>query len=72
MKRTVSELLMLLFEGGNISIDAGDYTVLDIRTLVDAMTKSQGYLELRNCGQLHMSDLLMLVRYGKNNIKFVL
>lgn len=72
MKRTVSELLMLLREGGNISIDANEYTVLDIRTLVASISKSQGSLELRNCDKLHTSDLLMLVRYGKNNIKFVL
>jgi len=71
MKRTISELILLLREGGNISIDAQDYSVNDIRTLLSALSGSTGSLEVRNCDKFHTSDLLMLIRYGKNNLKMV-
>lgn len=71
MKRTISELILLLREGGNISIDAQEYSVVDIRTLLNALSGANGSLEVRNCDKFHTSDLLMLVRYGKNNLKLV-
>ena len=71
MKRTISELILLLREGGNLSIDAHEYSVVDIRTLIMALSNSKGSLEVRNCDRFHTSDLLMLVRFGKNNIKLV-
>lgn len=71
MKRTISELILLLKEGGNISIDAQEYSVVDIRTLLSALSGSNGSLEVRNCDKFHTSDLLMLVRYGKGNFKLV-
>lgn len=71
MKRTISELILLLREGGNLSIDAQEYSVIDIRTLLSALSGSTGSLEVRNCDKFHTSDLLMLVRYGKKNLKLV-
>ena len=71
MKRTISELIMLLREGGNLSIDAQEYSVVDIRTLLSTLASSKGSLELRNCGKFHTSEILMLVRYGKDNLKII-
>lgn len=71
MKRTVAELILLLKEGGNLSIDANEYTLLDIRTLISALSNSNGSLEVRNCEKFHTSELLMLVRYGKNNLRLI-
>lgn len=63
---------MLLREGGNISIDSTEYSVMDIRVLLSALPNSKGTLELRNCEKFHTSDLLMLVRYGKENLKIII
>ena len=63
---------MLLREGGNISIDSTEYSVMDIRVLLSALPNSKGMLELRNCEKFHTSDLLMLVRYGKENLKIII
>ena len=71
MRRTITELLMLLREGGNISIDSTEYSVMDIRKLLNALSNSKGKLELRNCDRFHTSELLMLVRYGKDNLKMI-
>lgn len=71
MRRTISELILLLREGGNISIDAQEYTIVDIRTLLSALYGSNGSLEIRNCDKFHTSELLMLVRYGRNNLRLV-
>lgn len=71
MKRTISELILLLREGGNLSIDAQDYSVVDIRTLLSALSGSKGSLEIRNCNKFHTSELLMLVRAGKNSLKLI-
>lgn len=62
---------MLLREGGNISIDSTEYSVMDIRKLLNALSNSKGKLELRNCDRFHTSELLMLVRYGKDNLKMI-
>ena len=71
MRRTISELILLLREGGNLSIDAQEYTIVDVRTLLSAWHGSNGSLEIRNCDKFHTSELLMLVRYGKNNLRLV-
>ena len=71
MRRTTLELSLLLREGCHLSIDANDYTVVDIRTLISALSASTGSLEVRNCGKFHTSELLILVRYGKNHLKLV-
>ena len=62
---------MLLKEGGSLSIDAHDYSVVEILTLIRALSRAKGSLELRNCERIHTSELLMLVRYGKNNLKLI-
>ena len=63
---------MLLREGSNLSIDAQEYSIVDISTLLIAVSGSTGFLEVRNCNKFHTSELLMLVRYSKNNLKLVL
>ena len=71
MKRTISEIIMLLKEGGSLSIDAHNYSAAEMFTLISALSSSKGTLELRNCDKFHTSDLLMMVRYGNNNLKLV-
>lgn len=71
MRRTISELILLLREGGNLSIDAQEYTIVEVRTLLSALHGLHGSLEIRNCNKFHTSELLMLVRYGRNNLRLV-
>ncbi len=71
MKRTTSELVLLLREGGNLSVDIDCYSRSELKLLVDTAASSNGFIEFRNCNKVHTSEVLMLIRYGKNKVKIV-
>lgn len=73
LKRTIPELVLLLREGGHISIEVQEnYSVSDLLLLAEVATSSLGSLELRQCDSIHTSDLIMLIKAGKNKISLAL